>query len=151
MAASRRQLGRAAGALGLLAAAPLAAQTAGGDGAAIAAAVEELHAAIIAADAARLGALVSDRLTYGHSAGRIENKAQFIDQLVSRRSVFRSINVSDQVITLSGDVATVRHVLTGETESNGRPAPVRISVLHVWQKEPDRWRLLARQAVALPG
>lgn len=77
MTKSRRQFALAAVAgLVLLAAAPLAAQTS--DEAAVTAAVEALHQAILAADPAKLAAVSAETLTYGHSAGRLENKAQFI-------------------------------------------------------------------------
>ncbi len=145
---TRRTLHSVLGLGTLLAAVPANAQAS--DEALIAAAVAELHDAILAADAGRLGAVSADTLTYGHSAGRIENKAQFIDQLVSRRSIYRSIAVSDQRIIVSGDVATVRHNLAVETENAGRVVPSKLGVLLVWQKQPDRWRLIARQAVALP-
>jgi ketosteroid isomerase-like protein len=150
MTPSRRHFAQAAAAgLVLLAAAPLAAQTSGET--AVAAAVEELHQAIIAADAAKLAAVSAETLTYGHSAGRLENKAQFIDQLVSGRSVYRSIVVQDQKVIISGDVATVRHNLAVVTVSNGKDVPSRLGVLLVWQKQPDRWRLIARQSIGLPS
>lgn len=149
MKASRRLAAASLGAALLLASLPAAAQTA--DQTAVAAAVAELHQAILAADPARLAAVSAETLTYGHSAGRIENKAQFIDQLVSRRSVYRSIAVSDQAIIVSGDVATVRHILAVETENAGRVVPSRLGVLLVWQRQPDRWRLIARQSIALPN
>ncbi|MCK8783972.1 nuclear transport factor 2 family protein [Roseomonas sp. NAR14] len=150
MSATRRRFGlAAAGGAVLLAAAPLRAQ--GSDEAAVAHAVEALREAMLAPDRARLAALVSDHLSYGHSAGRVENKAQFIDALVNRTSIFHAITLSDQSIALSGDAAVVRHVLVGDTESGGRRVPVRIGVLMVWQKQAGHWRLLARQAVALPA
>jgi ketosteroid isomerase-like protein len=150
MTKSRRQFARAAVAgLVLLAAAPLAAQTS--DEAALAAAVEELHKAILSADPAKLAAVSAETLTYGHSAGRLENKAQFIDQLASGRSVYRSIAVQDQKIIIAGDVATVRHNLAVVTVSNGKDVPSRLGVLLVWQKQPDRWRLIARQSIGLPS
>ena len=149
MVRTRRIFGHALGAVLLLAGAPANAQSA--DQTAVAAAVAELHQAILAADATRLAAVSAETLTYGHSAGRLENKAQFIDQLVSRRSVYRSIAVADQVIIVSGDVATVRHNLAVETENAGRVVPSRLGVLLVWQRQPDRWRLIARQSIALPS
>ena len=115
--------------------------------AAVAAAVEALSRAMIAVDTAQLGALSSDALSYGHSAGRIETKAQFIANLVARNSAFRSINLTDQTISVSGSEAIVRHTFTGETVNPaGAVSPVRIGVLQVWRKEGATWRLLARQA-----
>lgn len=114
---------------------------------AVARAVEELRKAMIAVDRAKLAALSSDQLSYGHSAGRVENKAQFIAYLESRASAFRSIELGDQTIALSENEAIVRHLFTGETVSPaGQVTPVRIGVLQVWRKEGNDWRLLARQA-----
>ncbi|MFN9096693.1 MAG: nuclear transport factor 2 family protein [Alphaproteobacteria bacterium] len=128
-----------------------AAHAQGSDAAAVAAAVEALTKAMLAGDRAGLMAVTHERLSYGHSAGRIENRQQFIDPLVNKTSVFRSITVSDQTIDVVGDDAIVRHVLRGESESGGRVNPVNIGILQVWKKQPDGWKLLARQAFTRPS
>lgn len=129
---------------GLLAALPAGAQSA--DQQAVARAVDALTAAMLKPDRATLESLSAEALSYGHSAGRIESRKEFIDALVNRTSVFRSITLGDQTIGLAGNNAIVRHLLTGETESNGQVSPVRIGVMQVWQKDGNAWRLLARQA-----
>jgi hypothetical protein len=130
---------------------PLAAQAQGGDAAAVAAAVDALTKAMLAGDRAGLMAVTHERLSYGHSAGRIENRQQFIDPLANKTSIFRSLNVSDQTIDVVGDDAIVRHVLRGESESNGRVNPVNIGILQMWKRQPDGWKLLARQAFVRPS
>jgi ketosteroid isomerase-like protein len=146
----RRHLTFAAvGGLALLAVAPAMAQSA--DEKAVADAVEMLRQAMISADRAKLEAAAADALTYGHSSGRLENKEQFVAAIVEGRSVFRSINLSEQTIHVSGDVAVVRHLLTAETSDGGRPTNVRIGVLLVFQKQGGAWKLLARQAVPRPA
>ncbi|WP_159349129.1 nuclear transport factor 2 family protein [Roseomonas harenae] len=147
---SRRHLALAAGGgLALLAVAPAKAQSA--DEKAVADAVEMLRQAMISADRAKLEAAAADALTYGHSSGRLENKEQFVAAIVEGRSVFRSINLSEQTIHVSGDVAVVRHLLTAGTSDGARPANVRIGVLLVFQKQGGAWKLLARQAVPRPA
>jgi len=152
MSMNRRHLALAgAAALSLAAVSPGIAQAQGGDAAAVAAAVDALTKAMLAGDRAGLMAVTHERLSYGHSAGRIENRQQFIDPLANRTSVFRSITVSDQTIDVVGDDAIVRHVLRGESESGGRVNPVNIGILQVWKKQPDGWKLLARQAFTRPS
>ncbi|HYF08684.1 MAG TPA: nuclear transport factor 2 family protein [Acetobacteraceae bacterium] len=120
------------------------------EAAAVAQAVDALSRAIIAVDRAQLTALTSPDLSYGHSAGRTENQAEFIAYLESRAAAFRSINLSDQTIAISENEAIVRHILTGETVNpQGQVTPVRIGVLQVWRKDGNNWRLLARQAFRL--
>ena len=130
---------------------PPTAQAQGSDAAAVAAAVDALTKAMLAGDRAGLMAVTHERLSYGHSAGRIENRQQFIDPLVNKTSIFRSLNVSDQTIDVVGDDAIVRHVLRGESESNGRVNPVNIGILQMWKRQPDGWKLLARQAFVRPS
>ena len=148
MTQSRRHLALAAGGLTLLAATPALAQSS--DQAGVAQAVEALREAMLSADRAKLEAIAADQLSYGHSSGRVEDKAQFVAAIVEGRSVFRSITLSEQSIAFSGDVALVRHILSAETSDGGRPGNVRIGVLLVWQRQGGAWKLLARQAVPRP-
>ena len=151
MTMNRRHMALAGAALALSPLAALPTQAQGSDAAAVAAAVEALTKAMLAGDRAGLMAVTHERLSYGHSAGRIENRQQFIDPLANKTSIFRSMNISDQTIDVVGDDAIVRHVLRGESESNGRVNPVNIGILQVWKKQPDGWKLLARQAFTRPN
>jgi len=151
MTMNRRHMALAGAALALSPLAALPTQAQGSDAAAVAAAVEALTKAMLAGDRAGLMAVTHERLSYGHSAGRIENRQQFIDPLANKTSIFRSITVSDQTIDVVGDDAIVRHVLRGESESNGRVNPVNIGILQVWKKQADGWKLLARQAFTRPN
>jgi ketosteroid isomerase-like protein len=122
----------------------------GGDEAAVNEAIKALNDAMIAADKAKLEALVSDQLSYGHSAGRIESKAQFIDVVANKKTIYKTISLSDASTKVVGNNAIARHIYSVETESNGKPATARVGVLQVWQKDGGRWQLLARQAFKLP-
>jgi hypothetical protein len=133
--------------MALLGAAPVVAQS--GDEAAVARAVEALRNAMLKADRSQFEALTAEQLSYGHSAGRVENKAQFIDAATSGRSTWKFITLTDQTTQIVGNTAIVRHTLTGETERDGKTNPVKIGVLMVWHKLDGQWKLLARQAVRL--
>ncbi|MDO9711300.1 nuclear transport factor 2 family protein [Paracraurococcus lichenis] len=150
MTLSRRRLSLAATATCLAMLAPRLALAQGGDQAQVAQAVTALTKAMIEVDRGQLQALTHDALSYGHSAGRVENKAQFIAYLESRASAFRHIDLSDQTIAVTSDEAIVRHLFTAETvDPKGQVTPVRIGVLQVWTKDGGAWRLLARQAYRL--
>jgi hypothetical protein len=133
--------------LALLGAAHVAAQS--GDEAAVAQAVEAFRNAMLKADRAQFEALTAEQLSYGHSAGRVEDKAQFITAATSGQSRWKFITLTDQTIQIVGNNAIVRHTLTGETERDGKTNPVKIGVLMVWHKQSGDWKLLARQAVRL--
>ena len=117
---------------------------------AVAARVEALRKAMIAADKMALEDLAADKLSYGHSSGLVENKAAFVDQFVTGKSVFKTITLSDQTIKMAGKVAIVRHHLTGDTNNKNVPGKADIIILHVWQKQKGKWKLLARQGTRIP-
>lgn len=119
------------------------------DQAAVSQAVEQLRLVMITPDKAKLEAMTAEELSYGHSAGKIEDKAAFIEALVSGTSDFISINLTDQTVTIVDNTAMVRHKLAGETMDNGKPGQPKLSVLQIWIKQRGNWKLLARQAVKI--
>jgi ketosteroid isomerase-like protein len=116
------------------------------DEAAVAQAVEALRAAMVSADKAKLEELTADQLSYGHSSGAVESKAQFVAVVAGRKTVYKTITLSDHVNAVAGNAAIARHVFSAETETDGKPATARVGVLQVWQKQNGGWKLLARQA-----
>jgi hypothetical protein len=119
------------------------------DQTAVAQAVEKLKMLMIDPDKSKMEALTADGLSYGHSSGKIEDKAAFIEALVSGVSDFKNIDLSDQTITIVDNTALVRHKLMGDTVDNGKPGQAKLSVLLVWIKQKSDWKLLARQAVKI--
>lgn len=113
------------------------------------ASIESLRKAMLDPDRSKLESITASNLTYGHSAGKMENRAEFIEALVSGASDFTSINLTDQKIYLSGNTAVVRHTLSGSNNDGGKPGTVKLGVMTVWQKQQGKWKLLARQAIKL--
>jgi ketosteroid isomerase-like protein len=112
-------------------------------------AVEQLKKGMLDGDRALLNKLTSEDLSYGHSSGRIEDKAAFVEALASGKSDFITLNLAEQTVKVRGDVAYVRHKLSAETNDGGKPGTANIGVLLVWVKENGEWKLLARQAFKL--
>ena len=115
--------------------------------AAVAATVEKLRKVMVDGDKAELESIASEKLSYGHSGGHVEGKAEFVEKIVSGKSDFVTIELKDQTISISGKTAIVRHRLNATTNDNGKPGEVHLLVLLVFQKENKQWKLLARQAV----
>ena len=114
-------------------------------------AVETLRKAMVDGDKAALEKIADSRLSYGHSGGKLEDKAAFVEALASGKSDFATLNLSDQTITVAGNTAIVRHTLDADTNDNGKTGTVHLIVLLVWLKEGGEWKLLARQAVKEPA
>jgi ketosteroid isomerase-like protein len=116
------------------------------DHAALTQAIDKFYNAIKDKDAAAFEPLLTQDVTYGHSSGRIENKAQFIANVMDPKTKWKSIYGAKQTNTFSGDTAVSRHVMSGENERDGKPGTANMETMMVWQKHGDTWKLLARQA-----
>lgn len=113
-------------------------------------ATEMLTQALLKPSPATLNRLTSDKLSYGHSSGKVETKEQFVQTLMSGASVFEEIQLSDQTADVQENTAVVRHVLNAKTNDPGKgPANIRIGIILTWVKSDGNWQLLARQAFKL--
>lgn len=115
----------------------------------VAQAVQQLRQLMIDPDKAKLESLASNELSYGHSTGKIEDKKAFIEALTSGASDFKTIDLTEESITVVDNTAMVRHKLMAETANDGKPGQAKLAVLLVWVKQKGNWKLLARQAVKI--
>jgi len=112
--------------------------------------IENLRKAMLSPNKSVLEESVADQLSYGHSSGLIEDKAAFVEDIVSGKTVFTAIDFSNQTIRIVDNIAIVRHHMTGATNNNNVPVKIDIIVLQVWQKQNTVWKLIARQAAKIP-
>jgi len=128
---------------------PLQAAEASGDATGVAKAVETLRAAMVAGDGKVLTALLHDRLTYSHSDGHQQTKAQVLDELAGKKS-FASLALSEQTVDVVGTVGIVRHVFDSVNNlPEGKTSSAHIRVLQVWVKAGKGWKLLARASTPI--
>ena len=113
-------------------------------------AIEIFKKGVVDADKNLLESITAAELVYGHSSGKVQNKAEFVAEIVSGQPLdYVSVETADQTIAVSGDVAIVRHVYSAETMSNGTPGKLKIGNMMIWQNQHGKWKLLARQAYKL--
>src|SRR5690242_16908846 len=122
----------------------------GGDEAAVKKAIEEFRTAYIKQDKAQLDAMSAPQLTYSHSDGRIQNKAEFIQGVMDRKGTVKSLEYPDLKIYVVGDIAIARHLWVSDTELDGKTTNTKIGVMQVWHKQNGGWKLLARSSYKLP-
>ena len=114
---------------------------------AVSAAVEAWRKAMIAADKSALESVTMAELSYGHSSGRLENKAEFIEGLTSGKSSFSEIELRGQTVNVVDKIAIVRHTFNATRRKEGDK--VKLFNLTIWMQQQDQWKLLARQAAKL--
>ena len=119
------------------------------DDAAVGAAVEELRKASLAADKAKLTALADDQLSYGHSSGVVQNKAEMLEGFATRKATMKSIDFPELKIAVAGDTAVARHLWVSESELDGKTTNTKIGVIECWHKQGADWKLLGRQGFKL--
>jgi Domain of unknown function (DUF4440) len=122
-----------------------------GDEVAVADVVEVLRKGILEPDKAKLTQVTSEQLSYGHSSARVETKEQFINGVMTRKAVVKSLAFPELKVTVVGNAAIARHIYLAESELDGKATTTRIGALQVWQKQDGAWKLLARQGFQLPA
>jgi len=114
----------------------------------VVAAVDRLMKGITDADENILKSVTADALVYGHSSGKVQDKSEFIAEIISGQPfVYSNIELSDQTIQISRDVAVLRHIFMATTKNTeGELGNLKIGVMQIWQLQNGTWKLLARQA-----
>jgi len=120
------------------------------DESAVAAAVDSLKKGILDPEKALLEKISSDALSYGHSGGKVQTKAEFVEDLLNGPFDFLSVTTSNQKIMVTGKNAIVRHTFIAKATNAGVPVDLNIGNLLVWRKESGQWKLIARQAFKVP-
>jgi ketosteroid isomerase-like protein len=112
------------------------------------AAMDTYKQAMIKNDSAALKQVLADDVTYVHSNGALEHKADVIKGATSGSSVIERIDFfPDTVVRVHGSTAYV----TGKVDLyHSATNIVHMNVLHVWEKGAQGWKLVARQATKLP-
>ena len=148
MTFNRRHFGVAGAAAVLAAGFVPAALAQSADETAVKAAVAAYYKAYLDFDGKVLNMLISDKLSFGHSDGRIEDKKKVVDDIVAKKNNYKKFTLEAETVEVLGSNATVRHRVKIETElPDGKPGGAYVHILQVWQKEGSDWRLFARQAV----
>ena len=109
-------------------------------------AVAKLDKALIAKDTNVLKQLLHKDLSYGHSNGWVETKADVIKDLGSGKLAYNNINTKNTTWTVTNTVATMRNSTDINYELDGKPGELNLHVLQVWLKTNKGWQLLARQS-----
>ncbi len=90
-------------------------------------------------------------LSYGHSNGLVETKADVIKDLETAVITYHSIKEDSIAISMNGNMANVRFVADINATFKGNVVNFHLKVLEVWVKKGNRWVLFARQAVKTPS
>ncbi|HEV7350579.1 nuclear transport factor 2 family protein [Telluribacter sp.] len=112
-------------------------------------AIETWKNAVLTRNEAALRSILAEELSYGHSSGLIETKAEFLDVILNRKSVFETLEMPDMEIKIVGNTAVVRNKMFADVVTGGVRNKTNLGVLQVWTRGQNGWQLLARQGFKL--
>lgn len=109
--------------------------------------LREFHQALVNKNMASINQQTDKALSYGHSNGWVETKADMIKDLETGYIVYHSYQEDSFNIVMNGNMANARFVADVNATMKGNTATFHLKVLEVWVKKGKRWVLFARQAV----
>lgn len=118
---------------------------------AVVAAEQSRRAALLAGDAPALAALLADDLTYIHSSGKRETKADAVSGIASRKVAYERFDL-DQLKTqiVTEDVVVLTGAIDQRKFSGGKWTDLKLLFHAVWRREAGAWRLASLQTAQPP-
>jgi ketosteroid isomerase-like protein len=107
-------------------------------------------AAMVQGDVATVDALLADDLTYAHSSGTLDSKAQFLHKLATGHYQFTSITSDEVCVRVYGAVGVLTGTGQMHLKRQGQPASMRFRFTSIYHKAQDRWQMVSIQHTRLP-
>ena len=120
------------------------------DARAVLTAEDRRYRAMVEADLATLDLLLDDRVSYAHSSGVRDTKAEYLEKVRSGYYVYRRIDHPVERVEVVGDTAIVVGRMTADLTVDGTPKVIDNLALAVWTRTAGDWRLLAYAPTRLP-
>lgn len=109
--------------------------------------VKEFHQALVSKNTVSINQQTDKALTYGHSNGWVETKAEVIKDLETGVISYQAFKEDSISVVINGTMANVRFNAEITATLKGTTSTFPLRVLEVWVKKGKRWVLFARQAV----
>lgn len=114
---------------------------------AVLAALDAWKEAMLKKDKAALEKIFHPDLTYSHSSGLVETKAQAIPHAADGLG-WEAIDLSETTVRMQGNVAIVNGKVDMHQRNKDKPTSIsKLIQLSVWVKGKGGWQMIARQAV----
>jgi len=108
-------------------------------------------AAMVQADTGALAHLLAPDLTYTHTDGAQNTRAELLQLVGGGALRYASISPEAREVRIVGSSAVVTGRSAMRIESNGQPRAFRIRYLAVYRRGAHGWELIAWQSTRLPA
>lgn len=112
--------------------------------------VKEFHQAMVNKNTGSINQQTDKALSYGHSNGWIETKAEMMKNLETGYISYQGYKEDSITVVINGNMANVRFIADITATMKAATNNYHLKVLEVWVKKGKRWVLFARQAVKVP-
>ncbi len=109
---------------------------------AILAAHEQRRSATLGGDADAVASMMTDDLTFTHANAVVENKAQFVEALKTRRLQYKSLTDEDTTVRVHGTTGVVSGTCHILVDASGTMIDIRVRFTELWVKEGETWRMM---------
>jgi hypothetical protein len=107
--------------------------------------------ATVAANRDQLDAIFSDNLVYTHSSGAVNDKAAYMEAIVSGKTKYFSIEYESRTFeAVAPGIVLMRGRCLIHSANSGQSVENYLAFLGVWREEKGAWRFLAWQSCHLP-
>lgn len=110
-------------------------------------AVKDFHGSLVKKNTVSINQQTDKALSYGHSNGWVETKAELMKNLETGYISYHSFNEDSITVKMNGNLASVRFVADIDVTFKSTTVVYHLNVLEVWVKKGKRWLLFARQAI----
>jgi hypothetical protein len=114
------------------------------------AAEDRRYDALLGPDLPTLERLFHDRLSYAHSSGVRDTKAEYLAKIENGYYDYSRMDHPVERVDLIGDTAVVSGRMTADLLVQGEPKSLDVLALAVWTKDTGEWQLLAYASTPLP-
>ena len=120
------------------------------DARAVLAAEDLRYEALLGPDLATLRRVFAEELSYAHSSGVRDTKAEYLAKIASGHYVYQRLDHPVERVEVVGDTVVVVGRMTAELTVQGTPKTIDNLALAVWTRDTGAWQLLAYASTPLP-
>jgi hypothetical protein len=114
------------------------------------AAEDRRYDALLGPDLATLERLFHDRLSYAHSSGVRDTRAEYLEKIRNGYYDYARIDHPVERVDVLGDTAVVVGRMTADLKVQGTAKTIDNLALAVWTRTAGGWQLIAYASTPLP-
>lgn len=105
--------------------------------------------AMINNDAAALGQLLDEELSFHHATGAVDSKSAYLEKMASGKIEYQSIDWPESKVTCLSNAAVMTGKMLTAVKVEGVAKQLDNRVTAVWRQHGDHWQLLAFQSTPI--